>query len=75
MKKLILSIDQGTTSSRSILFDLKGKKIFSSQSEFKSLNEIKYKWKKNAIFKPKISQKLRNNLLHGWQQAIRKTLA
>jgi glycerol kinase len=54
---------------------LKGKKIFSSQSEFKSLNEIKYKWKKNAIFKPKISQKLRNNLLHGWQQAIRKTLA
>jgi glycerol kinase len=43
--------------------------------EFKSLNEIKYKWKKNAIFKPKISQKLRNNLLHGWQQAIRKTLA
>jgi glycerol kinase len=75
LKKLILSIDQGTTSSRSILFDLKGKKIFSSQSEFKSLNEIKYKWKKNAIFKPKISQKLRNNLLHGWQQAIRKTLA
>ena len=43
--------------------------------EFKSLNEIKYKWKKNAIFKPKISQKIRNNLLHGWQQAIRKTLA
>ena len=75
MKKLILSIDQGTTSSRSILFDLKGKKFFSSQSEFKSLNEIKYKWKKNAIFKPKISQKIRNNLLHGWQQAIRKTLA
>jgi glycerol kinase len=75
LKKLILSIDQGTTSSRSILFDLKGKKIFSSQSEFKSLNEIKYKWKKNAIFKPKISQKIRNNLLHGWQQAIRKTLA
>ena len=37
MKKLILSIDQGTTSSRSILFDLKGKKIFSSQSEFKQI--------------------------------------
>jgi glycerol kinase len=43
--------------------------------EFKSLNEIKNKWKKNAIFKPKISKKLRNNLLQGWQQAIRKTLA
>ena len=37
MKKLILSIDQGTTSSRSILFNLKGKKIFTSQYEFKQL--------------------------------------
>ena len=37
MKKLILSIDQGTTSSRSILFDLSGKKIFSSQYEFKQI--------------------------------------
>ena len=37
MKKLILSIDQGTTSSRSILFDLKGKKIFSSQYEFEQI--------------------------------------
>ena len=43
--------------------------------EFKSLNEIKYKWKKDANFQPKISKKLRNNLLQGWQQAIRKTLA
>ena len=34
MNKLILSIDQGTTSSRSILFDLKGRKVFSSQYEF-----------------------------------------
>jgi len=37
VKKLILSIDQGTTSSRSILFNLKGEKIFSSQYEFKQL--------------------------------------
>jgi len=37
VKKLILSIDQGTTSSRSILFNLKGKKIFSSQYEFNQL--------------------------------------
>ena len=37
MQKLILSIDQGTTSSRSILFTLKGKKVFSSQYEFKQI--------------------------------------
>ena len=43
--------------------------------EFKSLNEIKFKWKKDTIFYPKINKKLRNNLLQGWQQAIRKTLA
>ena len=34
MKKFIISIDQGTTSSRAILFDLKGKPIFISQTEF-----------------------------------------
>ena len=34
MKKFIVSIDAGTTSIRSILFDLKGKPIFSSQKEF-----------------------------------------
>ena len=34
MKKFIISIDAGTTSNRSILFDLKGKPIFSSQKEF-----------------------------------------
>tara|TARA_Y100000591_G_scaffold54179_1_gene42667 strand:- start:456 stop:1937 length:1482 start_codon:yes stop_codon:yes gene_type:complete len=34
MKKFIISIDQGTTSSRAILFDLKGKPIFTSQLEF-----------------------------------------
>ena len=43
--------------------------------EFNSLEEIKYKWKNEAIFTPKINKKLRNNLLQGWQQAIRKTLA
>jgi glycerol kinase len=35
MKKFIISIDSGTTSNRSILFDLKGKPVFSSQKEFK----------------------------------------
>ena len=34
MKKFIISIDQGTTSSRAVLFDLKGKPIFISQLEF-----------------------------------------
>ena len=34
MKKFIISIDQGTTSSRAILFDLKGNPVFSSQKEF-----------------------------------------
>ena len=35
MKNFILSIDQGTTSTRSILFDLKGNPVFVSQKEFK----------------------------------------
>jgi len=34
VRKFIISIDAGTTSIRSILFDLKGKPIFSSQKEF-----------------------------------------
>ena len=34
MKKFIISIDQGTTSSRAILFDLKGRPVYSSQKEF-----------------------------------------
>ena len=43
--------------------------------QFKSLNEITRKWKKDAMFKPKISKKMRSNLLKGWEQAIKKTLA
>lgn len=35
MKKYILSFDQGTTSSRSILFDFKGNPVASDQQEFK----------------------------------------
>ena len=34
MKKFIFSIYQGTTSSRAILFDLKGKPVFTAQTEF-----------------------------------------
>ena len=35
MKRFIAAIDQGTTSSRAILFSLSGKNIYSSQKEFK----------------------------------------
>ena len=35
MKRFIVAIDQGTTSSRSILFSLSGKPVYSSQKEFK----------------------------------------
>ena len=35
MKKFIVAIDQGTTSSRAILFNLSGKLIYSSQKEFR----------------------------------------
>ena len=40
--------------------------------EFKSLNEIKNKWKKDNVFSPKINKSLRNKLLQGWRQAIKK---
>ncbi len=43
--------------------------------EFKSLNEIKNIWQKDRAFSPKIKNSLRNQLLHGWKLAIRKTLA
>ncbi len=35
MKKFLVSIDQGTTSTRSILFDIKGNILFTSQFKFK----------------------------------------
>ncbi len=34
MKKFIAAIDQGTTSSRAILFNLKGQPVYVSQTEF-----------------------------------------
>ncbi len=43
--------------------------------EFKSLNHIKNIWRKDKEFIPKIDKKLRNHLLQGWKQAIKKTLA
>ncbi len=35
MKKFLVAIDQGTTSSRAILFNLNGKPIYISQKEFR----------------------------------------
>ena len=66
MKKFIISIDQGTTSSRAILFDLKGKPIFISQTEFTQYfpkdgwvehnpEEIRKHWKKQC---PKAKRQL-----------------
>ena len=41
---------------------------------FKSLNQIKRKWKKDKIFKPKINRKVRNNLINGWKLSVQKAL-
>ena len=37
MKKFIVSIDQGTTSTRSILFNLSGNQVFIAQKEFRQI--------------------------------------
>ena len=42
--------------------------------QFKSLNEIKLKWKKDRVFSPKLGKSLRANLLNGWNSAVEKTL-
>ena len=42
--------------------------------EFKSLNEIQKKWKKNRIFSSKLDKSVRNNLLNGWKLAVERTL-
>ena len=41
---------------------------------FKSLKEITRLWKKDRDFKPKISKANRNNLIKGWNLAIKRTL-
>jgi len=42
--------------------------------QFKSLNEIKLKWKKDRVFSPKSKKSTRNILLNGWKSAVDKTL-
>ena len=74
MKKFIVSIDAGTTSIRSILFDLKGKPIFSSQKEFTQYfpkngwvehdpDEIWIKTKKTLLDVIKKAKKLKGKIL------------
>ena len=41
---------------------------------FKSLKEITLLWKKDRNFRPKISKANRNNLIKGWNLAIKRTL-
>ena len=42
--------------------------------EFKSLNQIKSKWKKDKTFIPKLNNLDRNKLLNGWKLAVKRTL-
>jgi glycerol kinase len=74
VRKFIVSIDAGTTSIRSILFDLKGKPIFSSQKEFTQYfpkngwvehdpDEIWVKTKKTLIDVINKAKKLRGKVL------------
>ena len=73
-KNFIISIDQGTTSSRAILFNLKGQPIYSSQKEFTQYfpksgwvehdpEEIWSTTKKTLIDVINKSKKIRGNIL------------
>ena len=73
-KKFIVAIDQGTTSSRAILFNTKGKSLFKSQLEFKQYfpkngwvehnpEEIWNKTKKVLVDVIKKSKKLNGDIL------------
>ena len=42
--------------------------------QYKSLNEIKLKWKKDRVFSPKLNKSIRNKLLNGWKSAVDKAL-
>ncbi len=73
-KKFIIAIDQGTTSSRAILFNISGKSLFKSQIEFKQYfpkngwvehnpEEIWSKTKKVLVDVIKKSKKLNGDIL------------
>ena len=42
MKEYILSLDQGTTSSRAVLFNAKGEKVASVQKEYPQIFHMQY---------------------------------
>ena len=74
MKKFIISIDAGTTSVRTILFDIKGKPVFSSQKEFTQYfpkngwvehdpDEIWTKTKKTLVDTINMAKKLKGKVL------------
>ena len=74
MKKLLVAIDQGTTSTRAILFDVKGNVKFISQFEFKQYfpkngwvehdpDEIWLKTKKTLIDVINKAKKLKGKVL------------
>ena len=73
-KNFIISIDQGTTSSRAILFNLKGQPVYSSQEEFTQYfpksgwvehdpEEIWSTTKKTLLDVVKRSKKIKGNIL------------
>ena len=73
-KKFIVAIDQGTTSSRAVLFDITGKSLFKSQLEFKQYfpkngwvehnpEEIWNKTKKVLVNVINASKKLKGEIL------------
>ncbi|UYH52164.1 glycerol kinase GlpK [Candidatus Kirkpatrickella diaphorinae] len=41
---------------------------------WQSTDELAKSWKQDSVFKPRIDQDLKRNLLSGWQDAIRRTL-
>ena len=74
IKKFIVAIDQGTTSSRAILFNIQGKALYKSQQEFKQYfpkngwvehnpEEIWKKTKKVLVDAIKKSKKLKGEVL------------
>ena len=68
MKKFIISIDQGTTSTRSILFDTAGRQVFISQKELKQYfpkngwveHDPEEIWRKTNITLKEVISKSRN---------------
>ncbi|MGB3082786.1 MAG: glycerol kinase, partial [Candidatus Omnitrophota bacterium] len=42
---------------------------------WKSGREIKKYWRKDRIFKPKMSRKKASNLYGGWSEAVKRTLS